>query len=241
MVLLLSSPAAMAENLDFKKETMAGYFLLGAGQTGLGTAAVNGETSQTLSYSGDSKSFYGAEFGLTYSGEGGSLRFGIELLSPAALKSAATNSGQKQYDVVSEVTAYAPKLTFDLNLRGDAQSRSYISLGVSLINLILKNSYTLTAAGQTSFPGVNDHSWEAKGAATALSVALGHEAHLLDKTTINIEFGYRQLKVDNLKYSDSVTTFDGTHAGGDYVSGGSGHRELGLSGVFINIGFRFYL
>ncbi len=65
---------------------------------------------------------------------------------------------------------------------------------------------------------------------------------MTDTTTVVVEFGYRQLKVDNLKYSKDVTTFSGAKSSGDAVVTSSGEkRELDFSGGFISLGFRFYM
>lgn len=242
-VLLLTATSAQARVFNINKETFAAYFGVGAGGSQVGTGALDNEASSSVTYSGTVNYNYTGEFGFIYSRPAASLRFGFEVLKPTNLEgSSAENAGTELYSANSEILGYAPKIALELNLHGNNTSRSFVSVGVGTASITLKNDYTLTAAGQAAYPGVADHGIEAKGSATMINASLGYEGLLTDTTTIVVEFGYRQLNIDNLEYTKSVTTFKGPVSSGDKVtdiSGGS--RDLNLSGGYITLGFRFYL
>lgn len=241
-LLLLLSTSAQARVFNINKETSAAYFLVTGGSSMIGTSAVDGEGNSGISFSGGVNYNYSGEFGFLYSRPNASMRFGLEILKPAVLESNAKDSGGSAvYSAKSDIFGYAPKITLEVNLHGTNTYRSFVAATAGYANVTMKNDYTM-AAGQTVYPGLADHSAESKGSGTLLSASLGYEGILTDTTTIMVEFGYRQLKIDNLKYSKDVTTFSGSKTSGDSVLTSSGkQRELDFSGGFISIGFRFYL
>lgn len=243
VAVLFSAVAAEARVFNINKETFAAYFDIGAGGSQLNTSALDGEAGAGITYSGKVSYNYSGEFGFIYSHPYVSLRFGLEILKPLALEGAtASNGSDDLYTANSEVFGYAPKIGIEFNLHGNNTSRSFVAVGVGSASVTMKNSYTLTAAGQTAFPGVANHDIETKGSGTLLNASLGYEGLLTDTTTIVVEFGYRQMKVDNLEYTGSATTFQGAVSSGDKVTTSSGAaRELDFSGAFIVLGFRFYL
>lgn len=239
---VLLSVSAQARVFNINNENFAAYFLATGGGSQLGTHAVAGEAGAGVNYNGSVNYNYTGEFGFLYSKPRASLRFGFEILKPSVLESTANNGTSDLYSAKSDVLGYVPKLSFELNVHGDNSSRSFVSVTVGTASVTLKNDYALTAAGQTAYPGVVDHSIEAKGSSTLLSASLGYEGIMTDTTTVVVEFGYRQLKIDNLKYSKDVTTFSGAKTSGDDLMTSSGaKRELDFSGGFISIGFRFYM
>ncbi|AFY02770.1 hypothetical protein [Bdellovibrio bacteriovorus] len=241
--LLISATSAQARVFNINNETFAAYFDVSAGPSAIGTGAFDGEATG-LSYSGGSGYNYSGEFGFLYTRQYMSLRFGLEIIRPSAIEgSSATNASETElYTADSQILGYAPKLGVEFNLQSNARSRSFVALGVGAASVTMKNSYTLTTDGQTAFPGVSNHDVEAKGSGTLLNASLGYEGLLTDTTTIVVEMGYRQLNIENLEYTKSVTTFKGPVNSGDKVTTAAGEqRDLNLSGAFIAIGFRFYL
>lgn len=237
----MSGACAEARVFDINKESFAGYFLGSGGSSALGVNAVQDETASTLTYSGGVNYNYSGEFGFIYSKSRVSVRFGIEVLKPSLLESTATASSVEYYSTTSEILGYVPKLAVELNLHGNQVSRSFVSFAGGLANVTMKNEYTLTSAG-TSALGASNHTAESKGSGTLLAASLGYENILTDTTTIAIEFGYRQMKINNLQYTKDVTTFSGAKVSGDKVTKSDGSaRELDFSGGFIALGFRFYL
>ncbi|MGZ3770886.1 MAG: hypothetical protein ACXVCP_12230 [Bdellovibrio sp.] len=240
--LLLFSSAASARVFNVSSESFAAYFLATGGGSPLGTSAVQGESGTNINFSGGTNYNYTGEFGFVYSTPYLGFRFGFEIIKPFALDSTANNGTSDLYSVTSSLVGYAPKLGVDFNIHRANTSRSFFSAAIGSASVTMKNEYKLTAAGQSAFPGVTDHTAESKGDGTLLEASLGYEGLLADTTTFLVEFGYRQLKINNLKYVKDVTTFTGSKVNGDNVLNSSGvQRTLDFSGAFISIGFRFYM
>lgn len=247
-LLLIFSSFAEARVFNINKERFAGYFSVTGGGSYIGDNGIAGAAGTGLTYSEETKYNFTGEFGFAYSLPKLTVRFGFELFKPSVLTSAGSDGATKLYTVESNVQGFIPKFGIDLNLHGNVQSRSFINITGGLGDVKLINDYALTADGQTVYTGVSDHSTEAKGSGTLLSASLGYEGILADTSTVVVEFGYRQLNIDNLKYSSGATTFSPTGAGSSTVTSGEkvlksdgSSRELNLSGPFLSIGFRFYM
>lgn len=241
LVLLTMGATAEARVFDINKESVAPYFTLTGGPSAVGKSGYENEASNVTT-SGDSKYTYGGEFGVVVSTKPMNLTFGLEFLKPGAVAgfSGVDTGGTQVYSGDSDILGYGPKVGIEFNLHGDVESRSFISAGLGYTMVTLKNSYTLTAAGTSTYPGVATMI-ESKGAATELSLGLGYEGVLSEQTTYVFQFGYRQLRIDNLKYSSDYNTFNGAVSGGDTVKNGASNRELNLSGGYLSLGFRFHL
>ncbi|WP_413560030.1 hypothetical protein [Bdellovibrio sp. HCB209] len=241
LILLIFSNAAQARVFNINRESMAPYFSISGGPSAVGSKGFENEAS-SVSVSGESKFNYGGEFGLLLSRSKINLAFGIGILKPSPVNniSGSDGGGTQVYSGESEILGFVPKVTLELNLHGDNVSRSFFSVSGGLANVTLKNSYTLTAAGTSAYPGV-DTVIESKGSGTELAAGIGYEGELSDSITYAFQFGYKQLKIDNLKYSKDYNTFNGAVSSGSAVNNGSSSRVLDLSGGFISLGFRFYM
>lgn len=241
-LLFLFSLGAEARVFNVNNEAFAAYFLATGGSSSLGTSAVEGESGTNIAFSGGTNYNYTGEFGFLYSTPYFGFRFGFEIIKPFALESTANDGTSDLYSVTSTLVGYSPKLTVDFNIHRANTSRSFITASIGSASVTMKNEYVLTAAGQTAYPTVADHTAESKGDGTLMAASLGYEGLLADTTTILVEFGYRQLKINNLKYTKDVTTFTGAKTDGAEVLDSSGNqRALDFSGGFISIGFRFYM
>lgn len=248
VIVLGLSNFSEARVFNINKERFAGYFSVTGGGSQIGTKGISDAAGAGLEYSDETKYNLTGEFGFAYALPKMTLRFGFEVFKPAVLSAGVSNGTNDLYTVDSEVQAFIPKLGIDLNLHGNAQSRSFINVTAGLGDVKLTNDYSLTTDGQAVYTGVSDHSVEAKGSGTLLSASLGYEGLLSDTNTFVVEFGYRQLNIDNLKYSRGATTFNSSGAGSTTVTSGEKviksdgtSRDLDLSGAFISIGFRFYM
>lgn len=241
-LLLLVCSSAQARVFNVNNEAFAAYFLATGGGSALGTSALDGESGASFTFSGGTNYNYTGEFGFLYSTPYVGFRFGFEVIKPFALGSSANNGASELYSVTSSLVGYAPKLTVDVNIHRATTSRSFVTATVGSASVTMKNEYTLTSAGQTAFPGVANHTAESKGDGILYAASVGYEGLLADTTTILAEFGYRQLKIDNLSYTKDVTTFTGAKTSGSPVLNSSGaQRTMDLSGGFLSIGFRFYM
>lgn len=237
--LFLVMAQAEARVFNMNNEKFASYFLISGASSQIKQNAFAGEAAATDTYSAEVANTYSGEFGFLYSTPAASLRFGFEVFKPSALKGVtATNSGGTDiYTLSSDITAYAPKLGIEINLQRTPTYRAFLSAFAGTGSVSYKNDYVIL-----NYPGVSDHSVEAKGSGTLYGGSLGVESHLTDTTTYIFEFGYRQMKVDNLKYSKDVATFSGNKTAGDEVLDAAGaKRVFDFTGGYISLGFRFYM
>jgi len=230
---------AEARVFNMTNEKFASYFLLTGGTSLIEKNAFAGEAAMTDTYSAAVAYNYTGEFGFLYATPSVSLRFGFEVFKPSTLSEViVTNaSAVDTYTLNSSITGYAPKLGLEINLQRTPTYRAFISAYAGQGSVSYKNDYTILNYG-----GVSDHSVDAKGSGTLYGGTLGVESHMTDTTTYMFEFGYRQMKVENLKYSKDVTTFSGAKvAGDDVVDAGGTKRVLDFTGGYISLGFRFYM
>lgn len=229
---------AEARVFDINNEKFASYFLLTGGPSAIKQNAFLNEANTTNTFTGAVAYNYTGEFGFLYSTPNVSLRFGFEVFKPSSLKAAPANNGTTDiYTLNSDITAYAPKLGLEINLQKSGTFRSFITAYVGSGSASYKNDYTIA-----NYPGVVDHSVEAKGSRTLYGGSLGVESYMTDTTTYIFEFGYRQMKIENLKYSKNVTTFSGAKIAGDPVLDAYGQpRIIDFTGGYISLGFRFYM
>lgn len=240
-LMLVAAASAQARVFDINKDSAAPYFLVSGGGSQVSTSAVEGEGNTGVTFTGGVNYNYTGEFGFLYSRSAASLRFGFEVLKPTSLETTASDTTSELYTATSELLGYIPKITLELNLHKTGDNRSFVAVSAGSASITMKNAYVLTAAGQAAYPGVVDHDTESKASSTLLAASLGYEGLLTDTTTILIEFGYRQLKFDNFKYSKDVTTFSGAKVSGDSVLLNTGlDRTVDFGGGFIALGFRFY-
>jgi len=232
---------AQARVFDMNSESFAGYFLVTGGTSGLGQGAFSGEASN-VSFDNSAKYNYSGEFGFIYVQSAVALRFGLEILAPESVNTTASRGGTNLYSDTSTVLGLIPKLTVEVKLSSNNVYRSFLGFSAGYATVTMKNDYTLTAAGQSAFPGVSDNNVQAKGIGTLLSASIGIERLLNDATTFMVEAGYRELMINSLNYTSAVTTFAGSETSGSQDVDVNGQaRKLNLSGPFISLGFRFYL
>lgn len=230
---------AEARVFNMGSEKFASYFLITGGPSAIKKNAFAGEAAMTDTYSGEAAYNYTGEFGFLYATPAVSLRFGFEVFKPSALTGVtATNASATDiYTLNSSITGYAPKLGIEINLQKSATYRAFLAAYAGSGSISYKNDYTILSYG-----GVSDHSVEAKGSGVLYGGSLGVESHMTDTTTYLFEFGYRQMKFENLKYSKDVTTFSGAKTAGDDVVDANGDKRIfDFTGGYISLGFRFYM
>lgn len=241
--LFMVSGQASARVFNISQETVAAYFNVTGGGSSVGVSTMDDEALAGVKYSGNSNYTYTGEFGFLAAFRYFNLKAGVEFFKPLALDaSSAKNGSTELYNVDSSLFGYAFKGALDINLYQIGDGRSYVSVGVGMVNMDLKNTYDLTAAGQAQFAGLADHEVKAKGKAMMYSLAAGYEGYFADTTTFVFEFGYRYLPMNEWNYNGSGTTFSGAYSSGDSVEDINGSaRKIDLSGGYISLGFRVYL
>ena len=239
-LLLIFSASAQAKVFNLKEETFAAYFGMTGGPSSMGQSAFENEAGTGVTYTSGVNYIYTGEFGVIYSRPRFNLRFGLEILRPQYLENLVGHGSSDLYTETSSILGYAPKVTLEVNLVSTDKFRTFIEGSLGAANVTVKNSYTLTAAGQSAYPGM-DTDMEAKGSGTLWSAGAGCEILMSDTTTFALEAGYRSLDITNLKYSKDRNLFGTTHVSGDPVLDNGGSRNLNFTGAFIGAAFRFYL
>lgn len=242
LIILGGLGSAQAKVFSFGGQTFSAYFNITGAQPPLGHDAVAEETALPMTYSQDVGHVLSGEFGVSYSSTRGHLRLGIEVLKPQDADGMAHDGTSNLYRYDLQSFAFTPKLTVDITLHGDQTSRSYVAVSVGRSFLQVKNYYTMTQDGINQFPGLGNHHVQMNSEATQVGASLGYETHFTDRTTIFLEFGYRQLKFDNLKYKNAGTSFNGSYTDGEQARLQSGEARIqDYTGAFASLGFRFYL
>lgn len=244
IILLLSVERLWARVFRMNNETFATYFGGSYGPSSLKQThfAETSGTGATIDKSVDTN--YSGEFGVLFRGTKVGLRLGVEAINPSTVSKAIGSDagGVKLYDFQSNISALVPKISLEFNLKSTDTWRTFIVLGGGTATATYKNTYALTAEGQTAFPGVADFSEEGTATALLYEGALGFETLMSDTTTIVIGLGYRQLNVAGYKYKAAVVSFDGSHATGDPVLNADGtNKASNYTGAHASILFRFYL
>lgn len=242
--LLLSGEMLWARVFRMNNETFATYFGGSYGPSSLKQThfADTSGTDATIDKSVDIN--YSGEFGILFRSSKVGLRLGVEVINPSTISKAVGSdaSGVKLYDFGSNISALVPKVTLEVNLKSTDSWRAFLAVGGGSATATYKNSYVLTADGQTAFPGVADFSEEGTAAALLYEGSLGFETLMSDTTTIVIGLGYRQLNVTGYKYKADVVSFDGSHTSGDPVLNADGtNKTSSYTGAQASILFRFYL
>jgi hypothetical protein len=173
-------------------------------------------------------------------------RAGAEIIAPSSVTSAKgyNSSNQQLFSLDSQIFVFNPQAAFEIVLTKWKASRALFMFGAGYATVSLKNSYTLTAAGQTQF-GINNNFTES---ATASDInywaGFGYEFHFADRAMLMLEASYREFKVNNLDNSQAQTTIVNTSGAADgsrlLNMDGTG-RKFDLSGAFVGLSFRFYL
>jgi hypothetical protein len=236
--IFLAAVSARARVFDINSEKVSGYFSAGIGPSSAGKMAFENEANTTTTYDKKADYNYSGEFGFMYSQPAVSFRFGFEILKPQTLTDVmATNGGTNTYSLQSAYTGYAPKFGIEANVHSTQDYRTFIQAFIGSANISIKNDYTIV-----SYPGVVNHSVEAKGTGSVYGGSLGVESHLTDNTTYVFEFGYRVLTIEEFSYSKAATTFSGNKAAGDpFVDVNGKARSLNMTGGYMSLGFRIYL
>lgn len=242
--LLFGFSTAQARLINLNQEGFASYLSYYGGSSVLGATPFENELAVDYSYSESYTLSGGGEFGFLYNRGSVGYRFGIEILHPNKLEGILVKDTNQQtlYSVASDMTGYSPKLGIELGLYSRPNSRWRLLVYGGTATVTLKNDFTLTATGSTTFPGVSDHSVNIKATGTQTGGAITYEFLFNDSTTFFFDMGYRSLVLNSLTYSQAVTTFSGLKAQGDEVLDSTGSaKSLNFSGYLLNFGFRIFM
>lgn len=235
---------AQARVFNFSGEKFAPYVRGLYEPTTTGDQAFANSSGAGNTFSDKNTVYSSLEFGFAYKVKDVRFRFGFEALKPAALKGVTGSSaaGTELYTLDNDILGYAPKIGFELNIREWSSSRIYIAGDYGAMSVTIKNTYALTAAGQSAYPGMVDFTEELKGSGQALDGALGFETLMFDTTTLALEVGYRTLSIANLKHNKNYTSFQGSVSKGAAARNDDGtDRALSLNNLYVAAAFRFWI
>jgi hypothetical protein len=106
---------------------------------------------------------------------------------------------------------------------------------------MVKNTVSLTAAGQAMFPGVVDYT-ELGVASTIMGEAyLGFEFSFFDNVGFALDAGYQYLPVGMINVTQGTVTLTGTETAGSKMINTNGtNRAFDMSNYFAGGSFRIY-
>lgn len=244
VLISFAGEAAFARKFDFKSASVATYLRGTYGTSGLGQGAFeNASGASTSSFSESVKTEYSGEFGVLFSASRFNLRLGAEMvLGASASETKGKNAaGTELFNVDSGVSALIPTATLELVAIQTPRYKLFFGFGAGYATVKLENQYAFTADGTTTY-SLADFKEGGSGKTTSLNGSVGYEIYMADNSTFVFDLGYRQLKVDELKYDAPATGFQGAKAAGDVMVKSDGsNRSLDMSGAYVGIGFRFYL
>lgn len=232
---LIFSEISEARVFDMSRETFGSYLIGGLSSVTAGHAMYQ-NASAADTYEDGVNSMTSGDFGFFRSSQFMTIRFGLEVIVPKAVKDAkATQGGVVQYTITSKGTIYLPKIGLDLNLHSGTYHRLYVTGSAGYAKADYKNDYKDVIAA------VGDHGVEFSSTSQLIFAGAGVEFYTMDTTTILLEAGYRSLVFRDFRYSKGATTFSGDVNTGDVVKDiNESTRTVGYSGIVASVGFRFY-
>jgi len=242
LAFILVGSTAHALQFDLKN---AGFGTYIRGEYGLavrGDASYADSSGTNVTFDGTRSSNAGGEFGLLWSGQKTIFRVSTEVLLPKHLAGITGGvSGTPYFEMDSKVQAIMPQANLDFVVKPFAESRILFSVGGGLAYVTTTNSYKMTSAGTSAYPGVVDHTETGKGNSFFAQAAAAYEMEFADHATLVFDAGYRYCRIAQVNAYGDVKTFTGTYADGDKLKNNDGgDRSLDLGGVYAGAGFRFY-
>ena len=242
-VIFLLPAFALARQFDLQTETLATYFkadIAPAAETNQLFAQASGaQTTFTQSVPAN----FNGEIGVLFTSPTVGVRLGIEISDPVKVGAASGNNaaGTQLMTVDSSILGWGPTLHVESYFDVSAEKRFFLSVGAGYLMLTTTNAYTLTATGQSTYPGIANYTESGSASGLDFNGSLGWEFSFSDAATLCLEAGYRYVNVGAITAKSAVTTFNGNIAqGSTLVNQDGSQRSLNLSGPFAGIGFRFY-
>ena len=200
----------------------------------------------TASYNSNIASSYNPAFeiGFIYSAKLINWRFGFEVIKPDDKKNmkAVDANGDPLYYESQVISAYAPKIGVEINLRQWSQTRLYLNADYGYATATVQNSYYMTSLGTSTYPSVSDFREEMKATAPLIEGSIGYETLMSDTTTFVFDAGYRSLEFTSFSHNLAVTNFQGAMSSGTAATNNNGKaRSVDLSGGFISMWFRIWI
>lgn len=228
---------ADARVFSLQDTQFAGYFSGSYGNSTIKDSFFESESSAT-SFSKGFKTNMGGDFGFIYQSGYVGWIFGFEVIKPTKISGGtASSSGTQRYTYDSDIFVFAPKAGLEVTVYQHQNFRISINGSVGTASVTTENKYkSVTIAPNADFTA------KGEGTAAMITSGAGLEWYMADNATFVFQLQYRDLKFDKLKYSEAVTTFQGAQADGATMLKTDGSkRKLNFTGLFTNVGFRFWL
>lgn len=243
-ILTLHTGVAEARVFSFANENLAAFIRGGGGISRANQDAFANSSGTQTDFSGPGAQYnFSGEFGFLYASGPLRFRLGIEALSPKKVEATGKNTSDVDLvKVTSTVFSYAPMLTLEYVYSQAGSVLFYSYLGVGYANVTVDNKYEMAAQGLITYNPLTDHTEKSETTAMPIVGGLGFETMFVDNVTFSLDFGYRHLKINNLKYKADVSTFTGSESKGQPVQNHDGsNRQLDLGGLTVNASFKFYI
>lgn len=185
----------------------------------------------------------GGEFGVIFRTSRTNVRIGGEIIRPLVIAGASgqDNTGTTLYTANSGILAYGPVLNLDMIMVDGENHKFFLTLGGGYMNVILKNDVAFSPAGSAIYH-IPDFTEEASSWNGMAQAGLGWEVSMAKNVSFELDGGYRFLTGSTLIQQRTGVNFQGAFKPGDTMKNSLGaDRVVNLSGVFIGLGFRFYI
>ena len=170
--LTLFASSTQARVFDVGAEKFAAYIRGTYFPTAIKNTAFSESNGANVTVAEEFKTNMSGEFGFVYASPTVNLRFGFELIRPAAIEGTGVDGASAEmYDVKSSASVFAPKIGAEINLKQWVQSRFFLNLGVGSATLSARNAYSFTTAGSTAF-SVTDYSEDLRSTALCMTAVL---------------------------------------------------------------------
>lgn len=235
-----------ARVFNFKNENLAVFFQGSGGLSSVSNNVFAKSSGSSTVFSSSDVVAYNPAFDLGFLfklSEGFVVTTSMQLLQTKQVVAKGTNSsGTELMTVTSDVFVMNPRLQFEVDVYNAGTSRFYINAGAGYADVSVDNKYEFTATGSTTYSSIADYTEKSNNYFISYTMGLGYEYIFVDNVTMNLDLGYRYLKVGQLTHKHDTTTINGAVSKGDVVKNNDGlNREFDLGGVYVGIGFRFYI
>lgn len=242
LLFFLIAGQAQARVFNLHNEHFAPYFRGSIAMSNLGDSTFGGSSGSSTEFSETPDYNYTGEAGFLFTATHVGFTAGVEFLGASTLSTTGTDSsGTELMDLESKVRGTILKAGILWHYKLGPTYRAYVALNGGLADLKLHNSYELNSAGSSAY-SLTAVDEKAVAQSILAEILFGFEFNLADVTTMLIEGGYRDLRVDKWDYKGSGTNFMGTYTDGESVKNHDGtERKSNLGGWLLAIGFRFYI
>lgn len=229
---------------DFDTQSFSTYLRGSGGYSNLQREAYQGGFPSTIGFNDSNgvSNAYSAEIGFAITKPAFTTRLGIEFLYPYTPGSSnASNASGPLFNVSNFTFSVIPQVDFEIYIKRKPSYRLYVGLGGGYGIAVFKNTITMTAWGNATYPSLQNYIEEATGSGIMGQSYFGIEFPAFDNVSLSLDLGYRYFIASNYTSNRDYTSPLGTFQTGSPIKNADGSaRTTDLSGVFMAFNFRFY-